>query len=105
VLLTADGAPMIEVRQGFASLTGPMKELDRLYLAGLLAHGGDEVLAWCASNVVARRDDADNLKPSKTKSADKIDDYTALLNAIAVMLGPDQGLPYTAERGLIFFDS
>jgi phage terminase large subunit-like protein len=56
--LLEDGAPMVEVRQGFASLTGAMKELDRLYLEGLLDHGGDEVLTWCTSNVVARPDDA-----------------------------------------------
>lgn len=78
------GAPMIEVRQGFASLTGPMKELDRLYLGGMLDHGGDEVLAWCASNVVARRDPNDNIAPAKTLSHEKIDDYVALLNALAV---------------------
>ena len=82
--LTADGAPLVEVRQGFASLSGPMKELDRLYLSGNFAHGGDEVLTWCASNVVARRDPNDNLAPSKAKSSEKIDDYAALLNALAV---------------------
>ncbi len=82
--LTADGAPMIEVRQGPASLSGPMKELDRAYLGGLLDHGGDEVLAWCASNVVARRDPNENLAPDKVRSAEKIDDYVALLNALAV---------------------
>lgn len=42
--LLEDGAPMVEVRQGFATLTGAMKELDRLYLAGLFDHGSDEVL-------------------------------------------------------------
>jgi phage terminase large subunit-like protein len=98
--LTEDGAPMIEVRQGFPSLTGPMKELDRVYTGGLFDHGGDEVLAWCASNVVARRDDADNIKPSKTKSAEKIDDYSALLNAIAVSLA-DDAVPYSDGRPLI----
>ena len=86
--LTADGAPMMEVRQGPASLSGPMKELDRVYLGGLLNHGGDEVLAWCASNVVARKDPNDNLAPDKKKSAEKIDDYVALLNALAVSARP-----------------
>lgn len=84
--LAEDGAPLIEVRQGHASLAGPMKELDRLYLSGLLAHGGDEVLTWCASNVVARPDHNDNLVPSKKLSLEKIDDYAALLNALAVSM-------------------
>lgn len=98
--LLEDGAPMIEVRQGFASLTGAMKELDRLYLEGLLDHGGDEVLTWCASNVVARPDDAGNIKPSKGKSTEKIDDYCALLNAIAVSLG-EESQPYSDGRELL----
>ena len=79
-------------------MTGAMKELDRLYLGGLLDHGGDEVLAWCASNVVARMDDAENIKPSKAKSNEKVDDYVALLNAIAVSLG-EPASPYSDGRG------
>lgn len=82
--LLADGAPLLEVRQGHASLAGPMKELDRAYLSGQFDHGGDEMLTWCASNVVARPDHNDNLVPSKRLSSEKIDDYAALLNAIAV---------------------
>jgi phage terminase large subunit-like protein len=86
--LMADGAPMMEVRQGPASLSGPMKDLDRAYLGGLLDHGGDEVLAWCASNVVARTDPNENIAPDKKKSAEKIDDYVAMLNALAVSTRP-----------------
>jgi phage terminase large subunit-like protein len=98
--LIDDGAPMIEVRQGFASLTGPMKECDRLYTEGLLDHAGDEVLTWCASNVVAKKDDADNIKPSKSKSNEKIDDYVALINALAVYIN-DENQPYSDGRGLL----
>jgi phage terminase large subunit-like protein len=100
--LMADGAPLRQVRQGHASLAGPMKELDRLYLSGLLDHGGDEVLAWCASNVVARRDHNDNLVPSKVNSSEKIDDYAALLNAMAVSLAEKPAARSVYEdRGLV----
>jgi phage terminase large subunit-like protein len=98
--LTEDGLPLLEVRQGYASLSGAMKELDRVYLGGLFDHGGDEVLTWCASNVVARTDDNDNMVPSKKKSSEKIDDYSALLNAIAVSLG-DEASPYSDGRELL----
>jgi len=97
--LMDSGAPMIEVRQGFASLTGPMKELDRLYLGGLLDHGGDEVLTWCASNVVARKDPNDNIAPWKSKSHEKIDDYAALLNALAV--AGNDGTSIYEDRGIM----
>ena len=84
--LLADGAPLVEVRQGHATLAGPMADLDRLYLAGLLDHAGDEILTWCASNVIARPDHNDNLVPSKKLSLEKIDDFAALLNAQAVSM-------------------
>ncbi|MDE2342930.1 MAG: terminase large subunit [Betaproteobacteria bacterium] len=94
------GAPMIEVRQGFASLSGPMKEMDRLYLGALLDHGGDEVLSWCASNVVARYDPNENIAPAKKLSHEKIDDYAALLNALAVA-DKSSGPSIYEERGVL----
>lgn len=101
--LTKDKAPLVEVRQGVASLNGPVKELDRCYLQGLLHHGGDEVLAWCASNVVMRPDANGNFAPDKSKSHEKIDDYVALLNAIAVMLNtPEKGRSVYETRGMAF---
>ena len=39
--LENDGVPMSEVGQGFASLSAPMKELQRLVTEGKLRHGGD----------------------------------------------------------------
>ena len=91
------------MRQGHSTLSGPMAELDRLYLAGLLDHAGDEILTWCASNVVARADHNDNLVPSKKLSLEKIDDYAALLNALTVSMheveqGSRYNDPATRER-------
>lgn len=82
--LLAAGVPMVEFIQGPKSYHPAMQELERLYIAGKLAHGGDAVLSWCASNLVARRDVNLNLAPDKKKSADKIDDMTALLMAIGI---------------------
>ncbi|MNF14711.1 hypothetical protein D3C80_2170290 [compost metagenome] len=42
------------------------------------------LLNWCASNLIARRDDNMNMAPDKKRSADKIDDMTALLMAVGV---------------------
>src|SRR5690606_130192 len=78
--------PMIEFIQGPKSYHPAMQELERAYMAGNLAHGGDPVLAWCASNIVARRDQNMNMAPDKRKSAEKIDDMTALLMAIGVSM-------------------
>lgn len=78
--------PMLEFVQGFKSYHPAMQALERAYISGKLAHGGDPLLNWCASNVIARRDDNLNMAPDKRKSPDKIDDMCALLMAIGAMM-------------------
>lgn len=81
--LLADGVPMVPVRQGFGSLTGPTKELERLVTGRALAHGGHPVLRWCANNVTVTQDAAGNVKPDKGKSTERIDGVVALIIAIS----------------------
>lgn len=78
--------PMVEFVQGTKSYHPAMQELERLYIGRKLDHGGDPVLTWCASNLVARRDHNLNMTPDKRRSADKIDDMTALLMAVGVSM-------------------
>lgn len=78
--------PMIEFVQGPKSYHPAMQALERAYIAGKLAHGGDMILNWCASNLIARRDDNLNMAPDKKRSADKIDDMAALLMAVGVSI-------------------
>lgn len=100
--LFADRAPMIEFRQGIPSFNGPMKELDRYYLAGLLDHGGDEILAWNASNIVARKDVNENIAPDRSSSTEKIDGYVTLVMALGLLLGDKhESSGYTAEHGVV----
>jgi phage terminase large subunit-like protein len=82
VQLGDDGINMIEMRQGFASMSGPSKELLRLVLSGGLAHRGNAVLRWMADNVTARQDPAGNVKPDKSKSTGRIDGIVAAAMAI-----------------------
>lgn len=77
-----DGANMVEMGQGFASMSGPSKELERLLLAGKLLHGGHLVLKWMAGNVAAKQDPAGNIKPDKSESGDRIDGIVALIMAL-----------------------
>jgi phage terminase large subunit-like protein len=85
-LLAAD-VPLIEFVQGPRSYHPAMQALERAYIGGQLAHGGDPVLTWCASNLVARKDANLNMAPDKKRSADKIDDMAALLMAIGISQG------------------
>jgi phage terminase large subunit-like protein len=65
--------------QGYASMNWPTKKLEEVILAGKLAHGGNPVLRWMASNVSIETDFADNWKPSKKKSRERIDGIVALI--------------------------
>lgn len=77
-----DVTELVEFRQGFASMSPAMKELEKLIVGGGLAHGGNPVLAWMASNLVATLDPAGNIKPDKGKSTEKIDGMVALIMAV-----------------------
>lgn len=73
------GLPMVMFIQGPKSYHPVMQALELAYKAGKVAHGGDPVLQWCASNIVPRYDANLNMAPDKKRSAEKIDDMTALL--------------------------
>jgi phage terminase large subunit-like protein len=63
-----------------------MQAMERAYISGQLAHGGDPVLAWNAANLIARKDQNLNLAPDKRRSTEKIDDMCALLMALGVAM-------------------
>jgi phage terminase large subunit-like protein len=95
--LTEREAPMVEFRQGIASYNGPMKELDRVVKAGLLDHGGDPILAWMASNLVARKDVNENVAPDRKSSEEKIDGIVATLMGLGtLMVEEDKPVPMLA---------
>lgn len=82
-----DGAPMVTMRQGFVSMSPPLKELSRLLRQGttkrpLLRHGGNPVMRWQVDNLAVATDASDNVKPDKKHSGDKIDGVVALIMAL-----------------------
>lgn len=83
--------PLVEFIQGTKSYHPAMQELERSYIAGNLVHDGDPVLTWCAANLVARTDQNMNKAPDKKRSADKIDDMTALLMAVGISINVEAG--------------
>jgi len=100
--LMSEGANMIAVRQGYASLTAPAKELEKLVVSRQLFHGGNPVLRWCAANVVVEQDPAGNLKPSKAKSTERIDGIVALVIALSRALDGDEHGSVYDTRGILF---
>lgn len=87
--LSGDGFDVQAFGQGFASMSAPSKEFERLVVGGLLRPGMDPVLKWMMSNVSVETDAAGNIKPSKSKSKEKIDGIVALIMAIGIGITAD----------------
>lgn len=80
--LQGDGFNVTEHRQGFGSMAGPTKEFERLVVAGKIQHGNNPVLAWMAGNTAVDRDSAENIKPCKKRSMERIDGIVASVMAV-----------------------
>lgn len=103
--LSSEGLTMVEFGQGFLSMAQPTAELLRLVKAGKLAHGGNPVLRWNASNLAVRLDPAGNMKPDKDRSVEKIDGIVALCNALGraiIRPGMEPGSIYETRGALSF---
>jgi phage terminase large subunit-like protein len=79
--MAAEGYTMVEIRQGFRTLSEPTKNLRELVLSGRLVHENDPVLAWAMSNAVVRQDHNGNIMLDKAHSTERIDPVAALINA------------------------
>ena len=77
---------MVAFGQGYASMNAPTKRLEQLVIAGQLAHGGNPVLRWMADNVSLETDAADNWKPSKKRSRERIDGIVATIMGVGLLL-------------------
>ncbi len=99
-----EGIPCCLVRQGFHTLSAPMKRLEELILEGDIAHDGHPALRWCMSNLTVRTDPAGNLKPDRERSPEKIDLAVALIIALVRYLERDENGPSVyEERGILLF--
>ena len=103
--LEGDGFTMVPIGMGFKDMSPGMKELYKLLLEGKVNHGGNPVLKWMAGNVVAEVDAAENIKPSKKKSTEKIDGIVAWIMGLDRCIRHEQqGSVYDdPDRGLLVF--
>lgn len=99
--LLGDGLTVVPFGQGFGSMSSPTKELEKLVISGAIRHGGHPVLRWMASNTSVEMDAAGNLKPSKKRSADKIDGIVSLVMAIGRAIVQDTKAGVYESRGVM----
>jgi phage terminase large subunit-like protein len=86
VKLQQEGLPVVLFGQGFASMSAPAKELERLVIANGLHHGGHPVLKRHAQVAAVQEDAADNIKPAKDKSTERIDGVVAGCMALGIAM-------------------
>ena len=97
------GFTVVPFGQGFKDMSPPTKEFMKLLMEGKVIHGGNPVMRWMSGNVVVDRDAAENIKPTKAKSPEKIDGIVAAIMALDRCIRHErQGSVYD-ERGLLVF--
>lgn len=99
--LTDDGFTMVPFGQGFKDMSPPTKEFYKLLMQGKIIHGGNPVMRWMSGNVVVDRDAAENIKPTKAKSPEKIDGIVAAIMALDRCTRHETTESVYDERGLI----
>jgi phage terminase large subunit-like protein len=94
----------VEIPQGPAHMSEPMKELEAVIYDNKLRTNGDPVLTWMMSNVVKKQSKTGAVKyyyPSKERDSQKIDGVVALIMALGrAMTYEDQASVYET-RGLL----
>ena len=89
-----------EYRQGWATMSEPTKEFERLLMDGKIIHGGHPVLRWMADNAMCIRDTNDNYRVAKGKvSKDKVD------GIIAAIMGMGEAIRFREKETEIYVDT
>lgn len=96
--LMDDGHTVIAFGQGFLSMAAPTAEFERRTIQHRIAHDGNPVLRWMASNVTVKLDPAGNMKPDKQKSSEKIDGIVASIMAVG------RDMVNSEDRGSVYDD-
>jgi phage terminase large subunit-like protein len=76
---------LIEFGQGFQSMSPAIKIFETKLIESTMRHDGNPCLTWCASNVVAVSDAAENKKYDKSRSGGRIDGVIASVMACGIL--------------------
>lgn len=75
---------VIDIPQGFRSMSEPSKIFEALVMAGRLHHADNKVMNWCVSNVGKEESKWGDIRPVKINQRKRIDGVVALVDAIRV---------------------
>jgi phage terminase large subunit-like protein len=100
--LVEDGFEVVDIRQGYQTLSAPMKEFERLLLSKKISHNNNPVLRWMADSTVVVTDPAGNIKPDKSQRNRRIDGIVASIIAISIfMKAPKESGSVYDHRGIL----
>lgn len=85
VELGEEDVPVELFGQGFASMSAPSKRFEELVVGKRIDHGHHPVLRWMVGNAAVATDAADNIKPAKDKSTDRIDGVVAAVMGLGLL--------------------
>lgn len=103
--LGEDGLVCVPRGQGFATASAPLKDLLRMVLAGQYRHGGNPVMRWMTDNLAVRMDPSGNVRPDKSVAADKIDGWSAAVNAHGELMDATVAKEWTPGPPLLARDA
>lgn len=75
------GYTVVEIRQGYQTLSEPTKDFREAAYKKEVTHIGDKCLSWAMGNAVEETDANENIRLSKRKSTERIDPVAAIINA------------------------
>lgn len=101
--LQEEGFNMEQFGQGFATMSAPTKQFEKMILSKEIDHGNNPVLRWAIGNVALKIDAAENIKVDKGKSNDRVDPVVASIMALGEWMdkGREEDSPYN-ERGILY---
>ena len=81
--LESSGIPVASFPQTLMNFAKPVDTFEDMMLNRRLCHGGNPLLRWAVGNVVMMRDQNDNRRPNKGRSADRIDPAVAAIMSVS----------------------
>jgi phage terminase large subunit-like protein len=97
------GVPMLKHGQGFAGMSGPSKQFERLILDGKLEYNENPLMDWEINQLACERDPAGNIKPTKVQSRTRIDGVVASIMAVGQAALEIKKKSVYSARGLLEF--
>lgn len=79
--LENEGFTCVAIRQGYITLSEPIKDIEKLILQNRIIHNNNPVLTWAVSNAVIRQDPNGNIALDKSKARNRIDPACAMINS------------------------